>query len=173
MPATGNEISRTIGDWGFRGIKLHPQVDRYPVNDRRLVHPIIELAIAHDVPVWVHTGHQPNATPTLMGALARDLPEAKLIIGHMGSGMFYDAMCMAKRHPNLFIDISLQGGHAFGAACDEVGPHKLIYGSDSPYANPGSMKRIIEESALSARDKALVLGGNIARLLDLDPIAAN
>ena len=39
----------------------------------------------------------------------------------MGSGMFYDAMCMAKRYPNLYIDISLQGGHAFGAACEEVG----------------------------------------------------
>jgi predicted TIM-barrel fold metal-dependent hydrolase len=108
-----------------------------------------------------------NATPTLMGALARDFPEAKLIIGHMGGGMFYDAMCMAKRHPNLYIDVSLQGGHAFAAACDEVGPHKLIYGSDAPYASPGSMKRIIEESRLPDCDKAAVLGGNVARLLNL------
>ena len=53
------------------------------------------------------------------------------------------------------------------------GPHKLIYGSDSPYANPGSMKRIIEESPLSERDKALVLGENIARLLHLVPVAAS
>ena len=102
-----------------------------------------------------------------MGALARAYPEAKLIIGHMGSGMFYDAMCMAKRHPNLYIDVSLQGGHAFGAACEEVGAHKLIYGSDAPYASPGSMKRIIEESPLSHDEKAQVLGTNIARLLDM------
>jgi predicted TIM-barrel fold metal-dependent hydrolase len=54
-----------------------------------------------------------------------------------------------------------------------VGPHKLIYGSDSPYANPGSMKRIIEESSLSERDKALVLGENIARLLHLVPVTAS
>ena len=166
--ACRDEISRTVGEWGFRGVKLHPQVDRYPVNDRTLVYPVIELALSYDVPVWVHTGHQPNATPTLMGTLARDFPEAKLIIGHMGSGMFYDAMCMAKRHPNLYIDISLQGGHAFGVACEEVGATKLLYGSDSPYANPGSMKRIIEESRLSASDKALILGGNAARLLGLD-----
>ncbi len=165
--ACRDEIARTIGDWGFRGIKLHPQVDRYPVNDRTLVYPVIELALSYDVPVWVHTGHQPNATPTLMGALARDFPEAKLIIGHMGSGMFYDAMCMSKRHRNLYIDISLQGGHAFEAACEEVGAGKLLYGSDSPYANPGSMKRIVDESPLSAADKALVLGGNAARLLNI------
>ena len=103
------------------------------------------------MPVWVHTGHQPNATPTLMGALARDFPEAKLIIGHMGSGMFYDAMCMAKRHPNLYIDISLQGGHAFERRVRRGGrAGSCIYGSDSPYANPGSMKRIIDESPLSS-----------------------
>jgi predicted TIM-barrel fold metal-dependent hydrolase len=102
-----------------------------------------------------------------MGALAREYPEAKLIIGHMGSGMFYDAMCMARRYANLHIDISLQGGHAFGVACDEVGAHKLIYGSDAPYANPASMKRIVEESPLSEADKARILGDNIARLLNL------
>lgn len=167
-----NEMKRTIGDWGFRGIKLHPQVDRYPVNDRTLVYPIVELAIDYDVPIWVHTGHQPNATPTLMGTLARDFPQAKLIIGHMGFGMFYDAMCMARRYPNLYIDVSLQGGHAFLAACEEVGPGKLIYGSDAPYASPGSMKRIIEDSPLSAADKAQVLGGNAARLLKLETVAA-
>jgi predicted TIM-barrel fold metal-dependent hydrolase len=162
------EMERTIGEWGFRGIKLHPQVDRYPINDRRLVYPVMELALAHDVPVWVHTGHQPNATPTQMGTLARDFPEAKLIIGHMGSGMFYDAMVMSQRYRNLYVDISLQGGHAFGAACEELGAGKLLYGSDAPYASPGSMKRIIEESTLSDSDKALVLGCNIARILNLD-----
>jgi predicted TIM-barrel fold metal-dependent hydrolase len=167
LAACRDEMARTLGEWGFRGIKLHPQVDRYPVNDRKLVYPVIELALDYDVPVWVHTGHQPNATPTQMGTLARDFPEAKLIIGHMGSGMFYDAMCMSARHANLYVDISLQGGHSFGVACEEVGAHKLLYGSDSPYANPGSMKRIIEESPLSAADKALILGGNAARLLNL------
>jgi predicted TIM-barrel fold metal-dependent hydrolase len=165
--ACRDEMARTIGDWGFRGIKLHPQVDRYPANDRRLVYPVIELAVRYDVPIWVHTGHQPNATPTQMGTLARDFPAAKLIIGHMGSHMFYDATCMARRYPNLYIDISLQGGHSFATACEEVGASKLLYGSDSPYANPGSMKRIIEESPLSAQDKALILGGNAVRLLNL------
>ena len=167
LAACRDEMARTLRDWGFRGIKLHPQVDRYPMNDRRLVYPVIELAIEYDVPVWVHTGHQPNATPTLMGAVARDFPEAKLVIGHMGSGMFYDAMCMARRYPNLHVDISLQGGHSFAVACEEVGASKLLYGSDAPYASPGSMKRIIDESPLPAADKAAILGGNAARLLGL------
>jgi predicted TIM-barrel fold metal-dependent hydrolase len=169
LAACRDEIKRTVRDWGFRGIKLHPQVDRYPVNDRALVHPIIELAIEYDVPVWVHTGNQPHATPTLLAAVARDFPEAKIIIGHMGSGMFYDAICLARRYDNLYVDISLQGGHAFKTACEDVGAKKMLFGSDSPYANPGSVKRMIEETPLlTEAEKALVLGGNIARLIGLE-----
>jgi uncharacterized protein len=168
IEACREEMARTIGGWGFRGIKLHPQVDRYPLNDRRLVYPVIEEAIRHDVPVWVHTGHAPNATPTLMGTIARDYPEAKLIIGHMGSGMFYDAMWVARKYANVYLDISLQGGHAFGAACEEVGAGKLLFGSDAPYASPGSMKRVVEESSLSSADKGRVLGSNIAKLIKVE-----
>jgi uncharacterized protein len=163
-----DEIKRTVRDWGFRGIKLHPQVDRYPTNDRALVYPIIELAIEYDVPVWVHTGNQPHATPTQLAAVARDFPQAKIIIGHMGSGMFYDAICVARRYDNLFVDISLQGAHAFKTACEEVGAKKMLFGSDSPYANPASVKRMIEEfPLLTASDRALILGDNIARLIGL------
>jgi uncharacterized protein len=167
LAACRDEISRTIGDWGFRGIKLHPQVDRYPANHRELVHPIVELAMRHDVPIWFHTGHAPNATPTLIGNLARDFPTAKLIIGHMGSGMFYDTMCVARRYPNVYVDVSLQGGHSFATACREVGADRLLFGSDAPYASPGIIKRMIEGSPLSAHAKAQILGDNIAGLLGL------
>lgn len=170
--ACRDEIARTVGDWGFRGIKLHPQVDRYPANDRTLVHPIVELAIRYDVPIWFHTGHAPNATPTLIGSLARDFPAAKLIIGHMGSGMFYDTMCVARRYPNIYVDISLQGGHSFATACREVGPGRLLFGTDAPYANPGTIKRMIEESRLSDAAKAQILGENAAALLGLSSTPA-
>jgi predicted TIM-barrel fold metal-dependent hydrolase len=86
----------------------------------------------------------------------------------MGSGMFYDAVCVARRHKNVYVDISLQGGHSFSVACEEVGASKLLFGSDSPYANPGTMKRIIDESPLSKDDKAAILGLNIARLLNME-----
>jgi hypothetical protein len=132
---------------GDREFEADDVVQRYPVNDRKLVYPIIELAMDSDVSVWVHTGHHLNATTTQMGMLTRDFPERKLIIGHMGRGMFYDAMSMSVRHAKLYVDISLQGSHSFGVACEEVAAHKLLYGSDSLYANPGPMKRSISAAA--------------------------
>ena len=58
-------------------------------------------------------------------------------------------------------------GHAFKTACEDLGASKILFGSDSPYANPGAVKRMVEDSPLCAEDKALILGGNIARLLKL------
>jgi hypothetical protein len=169
LAACRDEVKRTIADWGFRGIKLHPQVDRYPANHRELVYPIIEMAMRHDIPVWFHTGHAPNATPTLVGVLAREFPDAKIIMGHMGSGMFYDAICAARQYKNIHVDISLQGGHSFGTACREVGAERLLFGTDSPYANPGTVKRMVEEAPmLTAAEKAMILGDNMARLLNLN-----
>ena len=168
--ACRDEMKRTIEDWGFRGIKLHPQVDRYPANHRELVYPIIELAMKYDIPVWFHTGHAPNATPTLVGSLAGAFPEAKIVMGHMGSGMFYDAICAARRYRNIYVDISLQGGHSFLTACREVGADRLLFGTDSPYANPGTMKRMVEESPLSQAEKTMILGDNMARLLGIEAL---
>ena len=165
LDACRAEIDRTVGNWGFRGIKLHPAVDQYPANDARLVHPIIAIAIEYDIPVWFHTGHQPYATATLLGNLASTFPEAKIVCGHMAHGMFYDAICAARRHPTLYLEISHQGSHSFAAACQEVGPDRLIFGSDAPYASPGSIKRMVENSPLSPEDKANILGHNIARLI--------
>lgn len=165
--ACKEELARTIGDWGFRGIKLHPAVDQYAANDPSLVNPIVEMAIHYDVPIWFHTGHQPYATPTLVGNLASAFPEAKIICGHMGHGMFYDAICAARRHPSLYLEFSHQGGHSFSAACQDISPDRLIFGSDAPYASPAGPKALVEKSSLSDDDKAKILGLNIARLIGL------
>ena len=164
------EIDRTVGGWNFRGIKLHAAVDQYPANSEAIVYPIIETAIRYDVPVWFHTGHQPYATPTLLGNLARAFPEAKIICGHMGQGMFYDAILAARRHPSLYLEISQQGEHSFEAACREIGADRLIFGSDAPYGHPGGIKRMVEAAALSDEEKRQILGGNIAHLVGLDTL---
>ena len=170
--ACRDEMKRTIEDWGFRGIKLHPQVDRYPANHRELVHPIIELAMRYDIPVWFHTGHAPNATPTLVGSLARTFPEAKIVMGHMGSGMFYDAICAGDAATRTSTSTSrCRVGTALSRHVARSERTGSCSAADSPYANPGAMKRMIEESPLSPADKAMILGENMARLLNLNVAA--
>jgi predicted TIM-barrel fold metal-dependent hydrolase len=161
------EIDRTIGEWGFRGIKLHPMADGYAADDTDFVDPIIEAVVRHDVPVWFHTGHLPYATPMQIARLAARFPAAKLIIGHLGGAMIYDAILCAQSRPNLYLDISLQGAASVHLACAEVPADKLIFGSDAPYGDIRSSRRAVETADLSAEDKAKILGGNIAALCSL------
>lgn len=160
------EIERTVGLWGFRGIKVHPAVDHTPAN-ARAIYPIIEAAVRFDVPVWFHTGQQPYATPTLVGSLASKFPHAKIICGHFGHGMFYDAILAGRRHRSLYFDISFQGRHSFNAAVRELGAERLIFGSDCPYAGPGTVKAVVERSRIPDRDKERILGGNIGELMGI------
>jgi uncharacterized protein len=161
------EIDRTIGEWGFRGIKLHAMADNYSADDPAHVDPVVEAVIRHDVPIWFHTGHLPYATPMQIARLATRFPAAKLIIGHLGSGMIYDAILCAQARPNIYLDISLQGAGAVHLACAEVAPEKLIFGSDAPYGDMRSTRNAVETTDLSPAQKACILGGNIAALCGL------
>ena len=51
----------------------------------------------------------------------------------------------------------------------EIGVERVVLGSDFPWYTPGETARIVEEElpGLSATEKALILGGNAARLLRL------
>jgi hypothetical protein len=158
------EIDRTVGDWGFRGIKLHAMADNYSADDPAHVDAVLEAVIRHDVPIWFHTGHLPYATPMQIARLATRFPKSKLIIGHLGSGMIYDAILCAQSRANIWLDISLQGAGAVHLACAEVPAEKLIFGSDAPYGDMRSTRRAVETSSLSAADQSRILGGNIAQL---------
>lgn len=161
------EIDRTVGDWGFRGIKLHPMADNFAITDSTYMDAVVEATIRHDVPIWFHTGHLPNATPMQISRLAAKFPKAKLIIGHLGGAMIYDAILCAQSRPNVFVDVSLQGTASVHLACAELPAQKLIFGSDAPYGDMRGSKRAIETSGLSESEKAAVLGGNIAALCRL------
>lgn len=162
------EIDRTIGEWGFRGIKLHPAVDQYPANCARTVDPVVRAAIEFDVPIWIHTGHQPYATPIQVGELAERFPDAKIIVGHMGHDMYYDAIMTGRRYPSLYFDISQQGRHSFRAACEGLDPERLIFGSDAPYSSPSGPKFLVESSPLPQEMKDKILGKTIASLIGLE-----
>lgn len=158
------EIDRCIGDWNFRGIKLHPMVDSYSPDDAALVDPVLERVIHYGVPIWFHTGHQPHATPMQVASLAGRFPEAALIIGHLGSSMVYEAFWAAAHRPNVYIDISLQSAPTIHRACREVPPEKIIFGSDAPYGNMASVRQAVETAPIDEHHKAMILGGTIARL---------
>ncbi len=152
------------GATGFCGISLDPALDQVPANSS-LWYPIIEAAVHLDVPVRIATGAYPHATPVLAGSLAAKFPRAKIICGNLGGDLFYDAICMGRRHPSLYFDIAGQGRAGFQAALRELGASRLIYASGVPQPGAAVTKDMVERTRMPAAGKARILGGNMADLL--------
>ncbi len=70
------------------------------------------------------------------------------------------------RLPNVYADTS--GVKRFDYVAQAVrrgGAHKVLFGSDGPWLHPGLELHKIRLLGLSATDEALVLGGNLLRLI--------
>ena len=162
------EADRCIRVLGFRGLKIHPVTDYHPINSPEFVYPLVEKAVALDVPLFVHTGHPPMSGPILMADLARRHPKAKLILGHLGHAMFSDACWVGKEYPNVYADISMNQFGAIKNAYRAFGPDRMLFGSDSPTSHPIGAKSFVENLPIPSAEKERILGGNIVRLCGLD-----
>lgn len=98
-------IREAIVDWGFKGIKLNPLFNNY-VPDNPIVHPIMEEAKRHRVPVLIHSGHPPWSLPWSFERLAANFPEVTIVMAHMGHGhIIYinGALDVAEDHKNIML----------------------------------------------------------------------
>jgi uncharacterized protein len=70
------------------------------------------------------------------------------------------------RHPNVYADTSAVRQYDYIVqAIKRAGPQKLLFGSDGPWLHPGVEIEKIRLLGLPPEKRALILGGNILRLL--------
>lgn len=165
-------IDRYIKDCGMRGIKLHPEIDHFSLEERLLA-PIFDKARDHRVPIIFHSGNTQNTDPLAIGELASQYPKVPVILGHMGcTTATRQAATAAARWENVFLETSAVSrmSHPFAPAVLKVGSEKVLYGSDHPYS-PFQMeieklvKYAIPYTGWTATDLKRILGGNLRRLL--------
>jgi predicted TIM-barrel fold metal-dependent hydrolase len=141
------ELERGVTERGARGLKLHPTTGFYP--DDPVCYPLYEKARELDVPVLFHTGTQPApmkakyARPIFVDSAAADFPEVKMVMAHVGHCWWEEALVLAGTKWNLYVDISgwqreyLYHPNNFyrmlRSALDEIGPYRVMYGTDNPY----------------------------------------
>ena len=142
------ELERAIRNLGLRGIKFHPILQQFHVNDRRH-YPIYELASTLKVPVQFHTGvtgvgmgmkgsgiHLKYGHPLAIDDVAADFPELTIIACHP-SWPWQDEMLMVLLHkPNVFNELSGWSPKYFSTALKaEISGRlqdKFLFGSDYP-----------------------------------------
>lgn len=146
--------------WGFRGIKAHG-FQAMPTRE------LCEAARALGMPLLIDVVGRAE----VIDLLAEQFPDVTFIIPHLGS--FADdwrahqrVIDQLVRFPNVFADTSaVRRFDYIVEAIKRAGAHKVLFGSDGPWLHPGVELYKIRLLGLPPKEEALVLGGNILRLL--------
>jgi predicted TIM-barrel fold metal-dependent hydrolase len=162
------EIDRCVRDGPMVGIKLWvarrchvPEID-----------PIIRRAAELKAAIYQHTwdkatGNQPGeSSPGDLAELATRFPDVPLICGHTG-GDWERGIRAIRPHPRVFADLAGSDPTAgyVEMAVRELGPRRVLYGSDVGGRSFASQLAKVQGADLSDEARRAILGENLLRLL--------
>ena len=162
------ETLRTLvdSDRGFVGLKLHPVGYRLPPDHPHVIN-LLKMAGQLGIPSLFHCGDEEYSLPLQIARAARQVPEAKIILGHMG-GYFHvnDALQAAQECPNIYLETSaMPFPHLVNLCVKELGADRVFFGSDGPGCLPALEVQKIYLAQLSEAQIREVLGEAYLRIL--------
>lgn len=125
------ETERCIRELEFVGIKITPPGHSCTPCSRSGMH-VFEVAQHLKVPVMVHAGMGiPFSDPIKIQPCAEQFPDVKIVIAHCGANfMTQQAILLAKKYDNVFLEPSGAGIEACADMILAVGPTKIMFSSD-------------------------------------------
>lgn len=169
VQASLDELERCVANGPMIGIKLWVA---HHANTPEL-EPIVARAAELKAPIFQHTwikitGQLPGeTTPEMLAELAARHPEATFICGHSG-GDWEVGLRAIRDYPNIYTELG-GGDPAAGfteMAVREVGAERVIFGSDIGGRSYASQLAKVVGAEISAREKAMILGENLRRVLE-------
>lgn len=162
-----SELERAFRDLGMKGLKLHPVAYVMPPTNPDVLS-LIRTAARWRAPTLFHCGDEEFTLPFQIAQAAALVPEATIILGHMG-GYFHveDAIQAATQLPNLVLETSaMPYPQMIKRAVDVIGAERVIFASDGPGCDPRIEVEKVRIAGLGSEAEELVFAGNIQRILD-------
>jgi hypothetical protein len=171
------ERLRAYAARGARVVKLHPTMQRF-FPDAPEVMPIYEECQRLGLVVFFHGGragiepsytHQYALMRHYEGAL-RSFPELDFVLGHAGARDMADAVPLASRYSNAWLDLHGQGVTAIHELVEAVGSERLLFGTDWPFYHlAASLAKVLIVTEGRPQLRSAILHRNAERLLGLTP----
>jgi predicted TIM-barrel fold metal-dependent hydrolase len=141
-------LEHAVDDLKLRGVKLGPIYQNIHPLDERMM-PVYEFCEKRNLPIMIHQGTTfpqkaplKYSLPILLEDIAMKHPKLKMIIAHMGHPWIDETICLIRKQPNFYADISAlhyrpwQFYNALIIAKEYGVLHKLLFGSDFPFTTP-------------------------------------
>jgi len=184
-PKAPAELRRAVDELGLRGLKLAPSMQEFFPDDQGLAYPIYKAAQELHIPVVLHAGMswEPGSQaayshPSRMERVAADFPELNLVIAHFAWPWVLDAVMLALKYPNVYVDTSclyfdnpddflrfVIGGQVPVTAVEKSLRRKILFGSNYPRVEIKNMARALRKVGLTEGCLKLVFQDNARRLL--------
>ena len=175
--AAVREIRRCIKQLGFKAIRILPWLWEVPPTDRRF-YPIYAECCELGVPFCTQIGHTGPLMPSEVGRpiyldqVALDFPELVIVGGHIGYPWTDEAIAVATKHRNVYIDTSAYACSRYPAPLVEYlrghGRKKVLFGSNYPMITPKRALAGLADLKLDEETRDLFLRENARRVFRLD-----
>ncbi|GLY03155.1 MULTISPECIES: amidohydrolase family protein [Actinoplanes] len=160
-----DEIAR-MKDAGLVGLKLHPSLHGYHVADHGLLDPVFAKCAELGMPILINALDDSFCAPLAIEEIAKGFPEVPTIIAHMGAVWNVpEAIIVAERNPHIYLETSATLMSDVKRAYARLGAKQILLGSEWPGSDFDLERFKIAKAIPDEADRALVEGGNMARLL--------
>lgn len=170
------EVRRCVTQLGFKAIRVLPWLWEVPPTDRRF-YPIYAACCELGVPFCTQIGHTGPLAPSEVGRpiyldqVALDFPELTIVGGHIGYPWTDEAVAVATKHQNVFIDTSAYTVRRYPPALVDYlrghGRRKVLFGTNYPMITPARALEGLEALGLDEEARELFLAGNAVRVFGL------
>ena len=188
------EILEEYTKKGFKGVKMHPPIFRFKIDDSSLdgfYNTAEKLGMALLFHTGVHGWRINEYFPILLDNVAQRHPKLKIIIEHtIGWGAnfftFDQSLAVLQNNPNTYAGITgsfepilphMDKSPVYNPKArlllllKVIGAERIIYGLDYPYGGLDKLKKDIKfiySLKISRKEKELILGRNLEKLLGIE-----
>jgi predicted TIM-barrel fold metal-dependent hydrolase len=174
--AAVQEARNCVVALGFKAIRVLPWIWKLPPTDR-LFYPVYTACCDLGVPFCTQIGHTGPLLPSEVGRpiyldqVALDFPELVIVAGHIGYPWTDEAIAVATKHENVYIDTSAYAAGRYPPQLVDYlkahGRNKVLFGSNYPMIDPVRALRDFDSLGLDDEAQALFLHENARRIFQL------
>lgn len=160
---------------GLRGVKLHPDIQGFKVDDYRCLK-IYELCEREGLPILMHTGdyRYDNSNPNRLMPILEIYTGLTVIGAHFGGWSIYEEASEALAGtPNLYVDCSSSFCYISREKAKEIirryGADRVLFGTDYPMWTHKTELDFLMSLDLTDSEYRMILSENAKKVFGIDP----